>query len=123
MNPKKWPIVRFAKGETSTIHAICRVSEMGDKEPYSLLSRTQIPLLAAWALTVHRSQGMTLDRVIVDLGRAFAEGQVYVALSRARGLYGLTVRSLSCRRIAANAQVKEFLRSVFHIKELSLHAG
>ncbi|EHK16881.1 uncharacterized protein TRIVIDRAFT_139619, partial [Trichoderma virens Gv29-8] len=64
---------------------------IGDKEPYSLLHRTQIPLLPGWAMSVHRSQGMTLDRVIVDLSHAFEEGQVYVALSRATSLHGLKV--------------------------------
>lgn len=76
---KKWPIVTFLNGVTRTIFADCTVNELGDKAPYSLLSRTQIPLMAAWAMTTHKSQGMTLNRVRVDLGRAFEEGQAYVA--------------------------------------------
>jgi ATP-dependent exoDNAse (exonuclease V) alpha subunit len=52
----------------------------------------QVPLRPAWALTIHKAQGLTFDRVHVDLGRgAFAHGQTYVALSRCRTLEGLTL--------------------------------
>jgi ATP-dependent DNA helicase PIF1 len=86
-----WPRVLFHNGRKRVIYASCIVNSVGDEEPYSLLHRTQIPLVAGWAMTVHRSQGMTLDRVIVDLSNAFEEGQVYVALSRATSLSGLKI--------------------------------
>jgi ATP-dependent exoDNAse (exonuclease V) alpha subunit len=58
----------------------------------SVAAYTQIPLLPAWAVTVHKAQGLSLDDVRLDLGRgAFATGQVYVALSRARTLDGLSL--------------------------------
>ncbi|UPL03090.1 hypothetical protein LCI18_014024 [Fusarium solani-melongenae] len=87
----KWPVVKFQNGKTRTIFANCMANSYGKEPDYSLLHRTQIPLLPGWAISVHMSQGMTLNRVIVNLSRAFAEGQVYVALSRATSLEGLKI--------------------------------
>ena len=54
-------------------------------------SFTQMPLRTAWAITIHKSQGLTFDRAIINAGRAFSHGQVYVALSRCRTLQGLVL--------------------------------
>ncbi|KAL2270517.1 hypothetical protein VTJ83DRAFT_2701 [Remersonia thermophila] len=111
-----WPVIKFLNGHTAAIMPECQVHELGDQEPYSLLCRTQIPLAAAWALSIHKSQGMTLDRVIVDLSRAFEEGQVYVALSRATSLKGLKVEGdpsgLMVGR-GGNPEVRRFLKEKF----------
>lgn len=82
-------------------------------EPYSLLSRTQIPLAPAWAMSIHKSQGMTLDYAVVDLSRAWEHGQAYVAISRVRKLDGLKILGGAKRLKAAtggNPQVQEFLK-------------
>jgi ATP-dependent DNA helicase PIF1 len=51
-----WPVVQFDNGVKRTIFADCTASELGNEEPFSLLSRTQIPLMAGYAITVHKSQ-------------------------------------------------------------------
>ncbi len=56
-------------------------------------SFTQMPLRHAWAITIHKSQGLTFDKAIIDAGDAFAPGQVYVALSRCRTLEGIVLKS------------------------------
>ncbi len=53
----------------------------------------QYPIRLAWAVTIHKSQGLTFDRVIIDAGKSFASGQVYVALSRCRTLEGIVLKS------------------------------
>ena len=91
---KEWPVVKFNNGLERVIRAHCQLSELGQEKPYSLMGRTQVPLLHAWAMTVHKAQGMTLERAEVDLSRSFEREMVYVALSRAKTLAGLRVHAL-----------------------------
>jgi len=61
---RPWPVVRFDNGLTKTIYADCSAAERGSNAPFSLLSRTQIPLMAGWGVTIHRAQAsisMTRD--------------------------------------------------------------
>ena len=72
----------------------------------------QYPIKLAWAITVHKSQGLTFDQAIIDVGQAFADGQVYVALSRLRTLEGLTLRTrIHSSVISTDQQVVTFAQS------------
>ena len=70
----------------------------------------QLPFRLAWAVTIHKAQGLTLDRCIIDLtGGAFADGQLYVALSRARSLTGLVLaRPVRPRDLRINQEIRKF---------------
>jgi hypothetical protein len=72
---------------------------------------SQFPLKLAWAITIHKSQGLTFDKAIIDAQAAFAHGQVYVALSRCRSLEGIVLGSpLSPKVVKADHTVERFLR-------------
>ena len=96
---ERWSNIRYVYNEEK--HTIDEV-ELG--------AFTQFPLKLAWALTIHKSQGLTFDNVIIDIGRgAFAGGQTYVALSRCRTLEGISLRStINARDVYVDANIRRF---------------
>ena len=73
----------------------------------------QYPLKTAWAITIHKSQGLTFERVVVDANSAFARGQVYVALSRCKTFEGLVLSTpLSSKAMVKDASVERFVESI-----------
>lgn len=95
------PIVK-TKTSTITVEPIDWAIQDGN----SLLAKiTQIPLRLAWAITVHKSQGMSLDAAIIDLSHAFEFGQGYVAISRVRSLNGLFLEGFNERALELHPKV------------------
>ena len=71
---------------------ITPVTSQWEKVAGSQLSRRQLPLTVAWAITIHKSQGLTLDHVVVELGaNEFAQGLSFVVISRVKALKGLAI--------------------------------
>ena len=95
------PIVK-TKNDTITVEPIEWVIQDGN---HILARITQVPLRLAWAITVHKSQGMSLDAAVIDLSQAFEFGQGYVAISRVRSLQGLFLEGFNERALELHPKV------------------
>ena len=88
----EYPVVEFLNGRIVSMEPDTWELRDGDKKRASI---TQIPLRLAWAITVHKSQGMTLDAARIDLRKAFVEGMGYVALSRVKNIDNLYLHGIN----------------------------
>lgn len=114
-----YPIVAFQNGRTITMQPDTWELRDGDKKRASI---TQIPLRLAWAITVHKSQGMTLDAARIDLRKAFVEGMGYVALSRVKNvsnlyLHGINQMALRVSEVAQTIDADLRTRTILAAKE------
>ena len=107
---EKWENIRYGLNE-----------ETGEIEGIVDGTFEQVPLRPAWAVTIHKSQGLTFDHVIIDAGAAFSFGQVYVALSRCRTLEGIVLTTPITRRCTfTSEEVSAFESSREPVTETSL---
>lgn len=99
VNKETWENTKFALSESD-----------GKVSQSSAGTFMQFPLRLAWAITIHKSQGLTFDKAVIDAGAAFAHGQTYVALSRCRTLNGLVLKNkIEPSNIITDPSVKKFM--------------
>ncbi len=106
-----YPVVQFRNGREVTLLPETWELRDGDKKRASI---SQVPLRLAWAITVHKSQGMTLDAARIDLRKAFVEGMGYVALSRVKSLdslYLVGINQMALKVSEDASHIDEALRS------------
>ena len=102
--------MRFDNGVEQTIRLEAFALTQGG---VAIACRMQLPLALGWAISVHKSQGMTLDRVEMSLKNVFECGQMYVALSRARSLEGLALQgAIDWSKLRAHPRVLAWHRAV-----------
>lgn len=105
------PLVRFTNGSTYVIgyHDFSTVLDTDGL----IATRKQIPLKLGWGITIHKAQGMTLDRAVIQLDKAFAPGHAYVALSRVKSLNGLSLQQFNRNSLWVSERVKKFYSKLF----------
>ncbi|KAG9324609.1 hypothetical protein KVV02_004103 [Mortierella alpina] len=112
-----FPVVRFV-GEEDDL--VIRPEEWRLELPDGevLGSRIQVPLILSWAMSIHKSQGQTIERLKVDMGKIFEVGQAYVAISRATTLEGLQVVNFNKRAVLAHDRVGAFYDGLVSVQEM-----
>lgn len=108
-NNKYYPNVKF-DNISDTIVIKEHSWTMDNNNKYSI---NQLPLILSWAITIHKSQGMSIDKAIIDIGGSiFQYGQTYVALSRVKNLQGLYLTKVNAQKIKAHPEVIKFYQKV-----------
>lgn len=103
------PIVLFENGVELLIDRVDWEIKVGG---VVMAARSQVPLTLAWALTIHKSQGMTLDRAEINAHGIFEKGQLYVAVSRMRSMAGVRLNNFTTNAVRADARVVEWYRGI-----------
>lgn len=110
VSKEKWENIRYSLN-SSTQHV----------EDDVIGSFEQFPLRLAWAITIHKSQGLTFEKAIIDAGAAFAPGQVYVALSRCVSIEGIVLKSqVNARGIMSDPHILQFAQQKQNANHLSV---
>ena len=114
-----YPIIQTRDGRTLTIEPMEWVVEEDGKIRARI---TQIPLRLAWAITVHKSQGMSLDSAVMDLSDVFEYGQGYVALSRVRTLSGIHLFGLNQKSLQVHPEVASVDAHFRQVSDKAMHS-
>ncbi|AOA62643.1 GQ67_00484T0 [Komagataella phaffii] len=116
---RRLPLVRFltTDGETRDVLVEPEQFSINDIDEKPLASRVQLPLILAWSLSIHKSQGQTLNHARIDLRRVFEAGQAYVALSRATSRKGIQVLNFNKEKIRTNPQVEMFYQKIYTVDD------
>jgi len=118
--PWEDPVIRVANGQEIKIGRVDW--QITDEDGKIKASINQYPLRLAWAITIHKSQGMSLDAVEIDLSRSFEKGMGYVALSRVRSLAGLSILGINEMAFQVNDEVLEFDSELRELSKISRKA-
>lgn len=113
----EFPIVKLSDGRK--VEAAPEIWSIDNEKGSPIVTFQQVPLRLAWAITVHKSQGMTLEAAEVDLGKTFEKGQGYVALSRLRDIEGLRLLGLNRVALEVDALAAKADARFMELSELS----
>lgn len=119
-----YPLVRFTNPDGVTTRDVLVEPErwdITDENDTVLCYRRQLPLALAWALSIHKAQGLTIPKVKVDLARVFEKGQAYVALSRATSRDGIQVLNFDRQKVQSHQQVERFYKTLSTAGEYFKH--
>lgn len=114
-----YPVVHFALADGTHRKILIQHEEWKVELPNGEIQaqRSQLPLILAWALSIHKAQGQTLERVKIDLKKIFEKGQAYVALSRATSQAGLEVQNFEKHKVMAHPRVGQFYDSLYSVNK------
>ncbi|XP_065648802.1 ATP-dependent DNA helicase PIF1 isoform X2 [Hydra vulgaris] len=116
----RYPVVKFV----NNLELLINPDQISTEVAGEVISyRKQLPLALAWAVSVHKAQGMTLERVELSIANAFEHGQAYVALSRVTSLNGLLLRNFDSAKVSAHPNVIEYYKQVDPLFESFADAG
>lgn len=118
-----YPLVRFSIADGSTRDLLVQPEDWKIELPSGEIQaqRKQLPLILAWALSIHKAQGQTIERVKIDLKKIFEKGQAYVALSRATSQAGLEVLNFDPAKVMAHPRVAQFYDSLYSVNKALQH--